>query len=62
MCRQYLGEVTVSYQQTADSISQQMKEAVQTLVHYPVGEYYQQSVNTALTAFEVRLQAATVHC
>ncbi|XP_076472801.1 uncharacterized protein LOC143302134 isoform X1 [Babylonia areolata] len=50
--QQYIGEMSDSYQQKVDAISQQMKEAVQTMTQYPVGQYYQQSVNSLLQEFE----------
>ncbi|KAL8574772.1 hypothetical protein ACOMHN_035315 [Nucella lapillus] len=48
----YVGEMSDSYQQQTEALSQQMKEAVQAMTQLPVGEYYQQSAQALVTAFE----------
>ncbi|KAL8574776.1 hypothetical protein ACOMHN_035319 [Nucella lapillus] len=48
----YVAEVSDSYQQQTEALSQQMKEAVQAMTQLPVGEYYQQSAQALVTAFE----------
>ncbi|XP_076436385.1 uncharacterized protein LOC143275928 [Babylonia areolata] len=59
--QQFIGEMSDSYQQKADAISQQMKEAVQTMTQYPVGQYYHQSVNSLLQEFEELIDSGVTH-
>ncbi|KAL8597069.1 hypothetical protein ACOMHN_057558 [Nucella lapillus] len=48
----YVAEVSDSYQQKSEALSQQMKDAVQTMTQFPVGERYQQYVQALIIAFE----------
>ena len=51
-CREYLGEVSDSYQQKVEEISQQMRASLEAMTQYPVGQHYQEAVHELLAAFE----------